>query len=109
MLETAWLFIGAIAFGWTVVTLAVAIYADVSQQTGDGIAMLGGIVGFTLWAVWTFGALDITVVGESVTYQFSHPELAIVGVAMSLIPGYIALTGPIELVARARDPEMRDV
>lgn len=111
MLQSAWLFVGTIAFLWTLVTIFIAAYADPDPGAGAGEAMatIGGVVGFILWGVWTFGALNITVVGDSTTFSFSHPELAILGVAMALVPGYIALTGPVELVKRARDTRMDQV
>jgi hypothetical protein len=109
MLESAWLFIGRIAFVWTLVTVAAAVYVDPVDTTGDALAMLGGVVGFVLWGVWTFGTLNIQVVAESVVYDFTHPELTILGVVLALVPGYIALTGPIELISRARDADVRDL
>lgn len=109
MLESAWLFTGSIAFVWTLVTVWAAVAVDSTDNSGDALATVGGVVGFILWGVWTFGSLEIVVVGEGVTYSFTHPEIAILGVAMALIPGYIALTGPIELISRAREPDVRDI
>lgn len=109
MLESAWLFVGRIAFLWTVLTVIAAVYVNPADRSGDSLATVGGVVGFILWGVWTFGTLNIEVVGGGVTYRFAHPELAILGIALALVPGYIALTGPIELIGRARDPSMRDV
>lgn len=109
MLESAWLFVGRIAFAWTVLTVAAAAYVNTADNNGDALATIGGVVGFVLWGVWTYGALDVSVVGDSVTYTFVHPELAILGVAMALVPGYIALTGPFELVSRFRDGQMDDL
>lgn len=105
MLESAWLFVGRIAFGWTVLTLAAAVYVDPIDDTGDAVAMVGGVVGFVLWGVWTFGVLNVEVRDGGATTAFSHPELALVGIAMALVPAYIALTGPIDLVGRARTPD----
>lgn len=102
MLESAWLFVGAVAFGWTAITVIGAVVLP-SEGAGDALATVGGVVGLVLWGVWTFGALNVVVVGEAVTFRFSHPSLALVGIAMALVPGYIALTGPIELVTRAMD------
>lgn len=111
MLEAAWIFIGRIAFVWTVLTVLAAVYVDADNGTGDGLATIGGVVGFVLWGVWSFGALNVAVVkgGRVSADYFSQPELALIGVAMALVPGYIALTGPIELINRARQPEMRDI
>jgi len=109
MLESQVLFIGRVAFLWTLVTVAGAAYVDAQDTTGDSLATVGGVVGFVLWGVWTFGVLNVEVVDGGSTTVFTHPELAILGVAMALVPGYVALTGPIELIKRARDPEMTDL
>lgn len=109
MLESAWLFVGRIAFGWTVLTLIGAVYFDADDDTGDGLAMIAGVVGFVLWGVWTFGTLEVEFVEGSTTYAFSHPSLTILGVVLALVPGYIAMTGPIELLNRARQPSTDDI
>lgn len=109
MLESAWLFVGRIAFVWTIITVVAAAYVDTGDETGDALATIGGVVGFVMWGVWTFGTLNIEVVGDAVVYEFTHPELTILGVALALVPGYIALTGPIEIVSRVRETRMRDV
>jgi len=110
MLASAWLFVGAVAFLWTVVAVTGGVVAGAQAGRGDGIATVGGVVGFVLWGVWTFGALNVEVVTDSgSTVTMTHPELAIVGVMMALVPGYIALTGPIELVSRYRDASPEDL
>ncbi len=109
MLESAWLFVGRIAFAWTVITLAAAVYADADSKAGDGVAIIAGVVGFVMWGVWTFATFKIEVVDGGATLTFTHPQLAILGVVLALVPGYIALTGPIDLVNRARQPEMDEV
>lgn len=109
MLESAWLFVGRAAFAWTILTVAAAIYVDGTDETGDALAMVGGSVGVVLWGVWTYASLGIEVVDAGSTVTFEHPELAILGVALALVPGYIALTGPIELVDRYRDADPRDL
>lgn len=109
MLETAWLFVGRIAMVWTVLTLAAAVYIDPVDDTGDGLAIIGGVVGFVLWGVWTFGTFEVEVVDGGTTVTFTQPELAILGVVLALVPGYIALTGPIELINRARQPSTDEI
>jgi hypothetical protein len=104
MLDAAWLYVGRIAFAWSVLTVVAAVYVNPGDKTGDDLATVAGVVGFVLWGVWTFGALNIEVVQGTNTVSFSQPELAILGVAMALVPGYIALTGPIELIDRYREP-----
>lgn len=109
MILSAWLFVGTIAFAWTIVTLAAAAYADPRDSQGDGLAIIAGTIGFVLWGVWTYGTLDISVVSNGSELTFTHPSLTILGVAMALIPGYIALTGPIDLINRARDPRTDEI
>lgn len=109
MLESAFLFVGTIAFIWTALTLGVAMVVSPTDSKGDAAVMVGGVVGFVLWGVWTYGTLNIEVVGDSTTFQFQHPELAILGVVMALIPGYLALEGPINLYERHRRGELDDL
>jgi len=100
MLESAWLFIGAVA---VLVTAAAVLTTD------DGVAIMAGVVGFILWGMWTWGSLDVRVVGDSVTYSFTMPGVTFVGIMLALIPGFIALTGPIDIAKRARTPEADDI
>lgn len=100
MLLSAWLFIGVLAL----------LASGVAIATEDnGIAMVAGTLGFVLWGLWAFGALNVEVVDNGSTLTFELVEVAIVGFAMAMIPGYIALTGPIELISRHRDPDVRDI
>lgn len=94
MLLAAWLFVGAVA---VLVTIGVVLADD------DGVAIVGGALGTVLWGVWTFGAFDIEVASNGVVLTFTSAPVAIVGVVCALVPAYIALTGPIELVGRARE------
>lgn len=94
MLESAWLFVGGLAVLATVGTLLVQ---------DDGLAIVAGVAGAVTWGVWTYGTLDIVVVGDSVTYTFTMPALTLLGVMFALVPSYVALTGPVELVGRARN------
>jgi len=109
MILSAWLFVGAIAFVWTLVTVIAAAYADPRDRQGDAVAIIGGTLGTVLWGVWTYGTLEIVVVDSTTTYSFAHPELTILGIAMAMVPGYIALTGPIELINRAREPRTDEI
>lgn len=100
MLLAAWLFVGALA---TLVTVGVVLTDD------SGVGIVGGVLGVVLWAVWTFGAFNIEVTTGGVSLTFTSAPVAIVGVAMALVPGYIALTGPVELFARAREGRVDDL
>lgn len=92
MLESAWLFTGALA---VLATVGAVLAPD------DGLAIVGGTAGFLAWGVWTFGTLEIVAVGDSSTFTFTHPSLTMLGIAMALVPAYIALTGPVSIISRA--------
>lgn len=106
MLESMWLFIGRVAFVWTLLVVGGAVYLDARD---DGLAIVGGIIGFVMWGVWTFGTLNVEVVDAGVVYEFSSPAATLLGIALALVPGYIALTGPIEIIDRAADTRLEDI
>lgn len=109
MLESGWLFVGRVAFVWTLVTVLGAVLVEPTDKAGDWLVTVGGGVGFVVWGVWTFGSLDVEVVSGGTVVTLAHPELTILGVVMAIIPGYLALTGPIEMISRARDTHMEDL
>jgi hypothetical protein len=101
MLLAVWLFVGLVA------TLAtgLALLTD-----DDGIAIFAGALGFVSWGTWTYGAFDIERPIEGATeLTFSEPAVAILGIGLALIPGFIALTGPVEIISRYRDPDLDDI
>jgi hypothetical protein len=100
MLLSAWLFVGVLAL------LATGIATSTAD---DAKAILAGITGALAWGYWAYGALDLRVVKGSTTYQFSQPELTILGVAVGLVPLFVALTGPFEVVKRVREPGDQEV
>jgi len=92
MLESGWLFTGTLAI---LATTAALLVSD------DGLAIVTGTAGVVTWGVWTYGTINVEVAADSATYTFSMPELTLLGIMMALLPAYIALTGPVELVSRA--------
>lgn len=100
MLESAWLFTGLLAI---IATTACVLTTD------DGIAIISGVLGFIAWGVWTFGTLGVEAVGDSTTFTFSMPSVTLLGVAFAMVPAYIALTGPVEIIGRYREPSQREV
>jgi hypothetical protein len=98
MIASSWLFIGVVAFLITILTVLVP---------DDGWAIVLGIAGFLSWAFFAYGALEVTVIRNAVTYQYSLPVVTFFGVIMSLIPGYVALTGPANVITEYRkgDPD----
>lgn len=109
VLESAWLFVGTVAFVWTLTTVAIAVYADSADDTGDSLATLAGAIGTVSWGVWTFGTLDVRVVSEGVTMSFTMPAVTVLGIAFALIPFYIFLTGPIDMIRGVRSPSVDEI
>lgn len=100
MLSTAWVMVGLVAI---LSTVGAVLTSD------NGVAIVAGVVGFITWGIWSFGALDVTVVSSGGVETFSMPEIAFLGLMLALLPAYIALTGPVEIVARARSGDVDDL
>jgi hypothetical protein len=100
MLLQAWLFLGAIA----ALTTGAALWT-----AENNIAILTGVLGFISWGLWAYGAFDLTVVRDATVYTYTQPEVAVLGVALAIVPGFIALNGPVEMIARYRDVQADDV
>lgn len=110
MLESAWLFTGVVAVLTTGVALSTQTPTVAQNPQADGIAIMSGIAGFISWGIVAFGSLNIEVVTQDGTVEvFALPEIALLAVMFALAPGYIALTGPADIIARSRDPSSRDV
>lgn len=100
MLESAWLFLGVLG----VLATAVAVGTD-----DNAVAMVAGTLGFVVWGVWTFGTLNVETVSSAGTIGFEMPAVTLVGVALALVPGFIALTGPVEVIRRVDDTRTDDI
>jgi len=110
LLESAWLFIGFVALCVTGVAVLTQTRGVALIPQDDAVAIVSGTVGFVSWAIWAYGAFDVRVVGDSVTYSFTMSPVAIFGVMMALIPAYVALTGPAEIIAsRYKDPDAGEI
>lgn len=100
MIWVAWLFIGVVAILTTGATLA---------TDDDGAAILLGIAGFASWGMVAYGSFDVTMLSGGSEFSYTMPAVTIFAVGLSLIPLYIALTGPIDLVTRATDPTLDEM
>lgn len=100
MLLWTWVAVGAIGLGATAFAL---------RTPDDAAAIITGTIGAITWGVWTYGSLNIQVVTQCCVRNLSYPSVTLLGLALSLIPMYIALTGPTELVDRARDTRQEDL
>jgi len=110
MLESAWLFSGVLAILTTGVAVSTQPQTVAQGPQSDGIAIMSGIAGFITWGVFAFGSLNVEVVAQDGSINsFALPEITILAVMFSLVPGLIALTGPADIIARSRDPDTRNV
>lgn len=100
MLLTAWL---------VVVAIAVLATLGAVTTTDDGVAIVAGITGFITFGIAAFGAFDLTVIDGGTTTQIQEPTIAILMLALSILPGLIALTGPVQIISRVRETRMEEV
>jgi len=110
MLESAWLFIGVVAMLATGVAVSTKTKVAGAYPNDDGIAIFSGVISFISWGMVAYGALNIEVItetGEIVSYSMS--SVTYFAIALALVPAYIALTGPVDIVRRARNPDAKDV
>jgi len=109
MLLAVWLFIGVIGIGSTTIALSTQSEGARLWPNDDAVAIISGVVGFISWGLWTYGTLNIEVAGDSTVYTFSTPAVTYFGIALALVPAYIALTGPVNIINRTRDTSAKDV
>lgn len=106
MLESAWLFTGVIGI---LATASTIYFAAANSPEDDAVVIASGAMGFITWGIWTYGTLNVEVVDGGAEFTFTMPELTLLGVALALIPGVLALTGPTEIVSRYRDGDPREL
>jgi len=91
-------------------TVAILSTAAALITFDDGVAIMMGVTGFVSWGVVSFGALDLRVVRDATVYQFEAYILTLFTAMLALIPLYIALTGPMELIgSRVRAPSQDEI
>jgi hypothetical protein len=108
MLESAWLFIGVVSLCATGVAVLCKTEGARLVPNDDSVAIASGTLGFVGWAIWTYGALNVqTPIEGTPELVTAMPSVALFGVAIALVPGYIALTGPVDIVREYRrtDPD----
>jgi hypothetical protein len=103
MLQSAWLGIGFIALCATAVAVSTKTKGAMLFPNDDGVAIYSGVVGFIAWGFVAYGSLNVRVAGDSTVHSFSMPSVTLFAVMMAVVPGFIALTGPVDIVRRARD------
>lgn len=100
MLLAAWLFLGALA----VLTTGIALLTS-----DDSLAIITGILGMLSWGLFAYNALEVEVVDAGTTVTMTMPSVTIISLAFAVVPTLIALTGPVEIVARVRDTTQDEV
>jgi hypothetical protein len=88
--------IGLIFIG--VVAAAATLLAVTTSD--NNVAIVSGLIGALTFLLFAFFALDVTVFDDSGTAQtVRYPALAVWGLMMAAPNAYVALTGPLELIA----------
>lgn len=100
MLVHAWLLVAGMG---ALFTLAAMLTPD------DGWAIVTGAAGFVAWGIAAYGSLEVEIASEGVTIGFSMPAVTLFCTIMALIPGYVALTGPTDIVRRYRNARPEDL
>lgn len=106
MIESAWLFLGRMAFVWTLVVLAASIYVEPGDD--DLPLVLGSVIGVIFWVIWAFGALSVETASNGEVLEFSSPPLLAVGIAMAIVNGYITIEGSLSTISRWNDADPED-
>lgn len=96
MIQSAWLFVGAMA------ALATGA-AFRSEDNAD--ATLFGAVGLVTWLVWSYGALSIEVADGGVVFEFNAPAVALLGVVFAAVPGVVAILGALDVFGETTERE----
>lgn len=110
MLKIGWIVITVVAMGATAIALSTKSEGAALWPNDDGVAIFAGVVGFVSWGFWTYGTLNIEIVTETGTVvSQSMPAVTYFGLMMMLIPGYIALTGPVDIIRRSRNATLDDL
>lgn len=85
------IFIGVVAAAATLLAVT---------TSNNEVAIITGLIGGITWLLFAFFALDVTVFDDSGAAQtVRYPALAAWGVMLATPNFYVALTGPLELVA----------
>jgi len=109
MLESGWLFTGVVAVLLTVLALLTQTSAVRHFGQADGISIVLGALGTIAWGIFAYGSLDVVVVDGGVTIAFTMPTLTLLSIAMSIVPIYVMLTGPYEILSqRYQDMDPQD-
>jgi len=99
MLESGWLFMGVVAVVFTLLALLTQTQAVRTFADADGIAIITGALGTITWGIFAYGSLNVQTTNSGVVIQFQMPALTFTAVAIAILPAYIALTGPAELLS----------
>lgn len=100
MLQSAWLFIG---------TVAILSTAGALLVSDNALAIITGVLGFVSWGMFAYGSLEVVIVTQSTVFTYTLPSVTMFSVMAALVPGYVALTGPVEVVDRVRRGDAQEL
>jgi len=67
------------------------------------------VLAFICYGVFTYGSLNVVVVGDAVTYAFSMPAVTIVGLALTVSAVFLVLSEPVNAINAYRNADVRDL
>jgi len=108
MLESAWLFLGVLGTFWQLLSLG-SMAAFSPEGDGSILQFFTSVLAFICYGVFTYGSLNVVVVGDSVTYSFSMPSVTLVGLALTVSSLFLVLSEPINATGEYRGATQRDL
>jgi len=107
VLESAWLLLGILGTFWQF--LALGSMAYFSADDGSIFQFFTSVLAFICYGVFTYGSLNVVVVGDAVTYSFSMPAVTIVGLALTVSAVFLVLSEPVNAINAYRNADVRDL
>lgn len=91
MILEGWLFIGAVGFVATYVTLT---------TSQDDVGIMFGLLGMLSWALFALQSLHVEVLagGKTDPVSYSYAAVCVWGLALAVANLYVVLNGPIAII-----------
>lgn len=80
-----------------------------ADSDGSILQFFTSVLAFICYGVFTYGSLNVVVVGDSVTYQFQMPAVTMVGVALTVSSLFLVLSEPLDAIGQYRGAEVQDL
>lgn len=108
MLESAWLLMGGLGTLWMLFSL-ISMTIFHPSSGGSTIQFFTAVLAFICYGVFTYGSLDVTVVGDSVTYSFTMPTISLAGLVLTVASLFLVLSEPIDALSQWKRPDPEEL